>query len=83
MLTYSQQQLCLQMKTNHKQDTDMLSPLAFFFFFLYAFVFFLPFTPFPSSRAMTLCVRQDIVRITGGEHLDGVCFCVCAPSECL
>lgn len=69
MLTYSQQQLCLQMKTNHKQDTDMLSTFISPSYTLsprYSH-------PIALSVAMTVCLGQRFTRITGGEHLDEVC----------
>jgi len=73
MLAYSEQQPCLQIKTNHKQDTGVLNAQArFLLHFL-----------FPSSPAMTLCASQNLARITGGEHLDDVCVCVCVCARAI
>lgn len=83
MLTYSQQQLCLQMKTNHKQDTDMLSPLAFFFFPT-RFCFFSSFYSFPLFPSYDfVCSPRHCENNRWGTSWWCVFLCVRAQWVCL
>lgn len=83
MLTYSQQQLCLQMKTNHKQDTDMLSPLAFFFFPT-RFHFFSSFYSFPLFPSYDfVCSPRHCENNRWGTSWWCVFLCVRAQWVCL
>lgn len=83
MLTYSQQQLCLQMKTNHKQDTDMLSPLAFFFFPT-RFHFFSSFYSFPLFPSYDfVCLPRHCENNRWGTSWWCVFLCVRAQWVCL
>ena len=72
MLTYSQQQLCLQMKTKpqtrhrHAELFGSPGPIRF------------PLAVFPPLFSSYDFVHWPKLfsRITGGEHLDGVCVCL-------